>query len=141
MKIAPPLTLVSCLTAASCAFIALTGCASMNASNQESLLAAAGFRVRTPETAKQKELYAAAPAYKVQRVTVNDRIFYAFKDEGKGVAYVGGEAEYQRYQQLSIQQRVASDNYMAAEMNRDMAMGWYGAYGPYALGPRYHRFR
>lgn len=126
---------------ASAALLGFAGCASIDAANKEPLLSAAGFVARTPETAKQKELYAATPAYKVERVNVNGRIFYAYKDEAKGLAYVGGEAEYQKYQQLAIQQRIARDNYEAAEMNRDMAMGWYGAYGPYALGPRYYRFR
>jgi hypothetical protein len=115
----------------------MAGCASLDASNQRSLLAAAGFKVRTPETAKQKELYAAAPSYKVERVSFNGKTFYAYKDEKGGVAYVGGEAEYQKYQQLAVQQRIARDNYEAAQMNRDMARGWYGAYGPYAFYPGY----
>lgn len=117
----------SCL-ALVCALLA--GCASLDASNQESLLTAAGFRTVIPETPKQKELYAAAPSYKVQHGSVDGKIFYAYKDEKKGVAYVGGPAEYQRYQQLAIQQRIARDYYDAAEMNRDAAYGWYGAWGP-----------
>jgi hypothetical protein len=119
------------------AILSLSGCASLDASNQESMLAAAGFKERTPETAKQKEMYAAAVSYKVHRVTVGGRTFYGYKDEKRGTAWVGGEGEYQKYQQLAIQQRIARENYEAAEMSRDMAMGWYGAYGPYALGPRF----
>jgi len=115
--------------------LSLTGCASLDASNQESLLSAAGFRVRTPETPKQRELFTAAPSYKVERVTFNGKTFYAYKQEKKGVAYIGGEAEYQKYQELAIQQRIARDNYQAAQMQRDAAMGWYGAYGPYAFYP------
>jgi hypothetical protein len=115
--------------------LSLTGCASLDASNQESLLSAAGFRVRTPETPKQRELFTAAPSYKVERVTFNGKTFYAYKQEKKGVAYIGGEAEYQKYQELAIQQRIARDNYQAAQMQRDAAMGWYGAYGPYAFHP------
>jgi len=113
--------------------LTLAGCASFDASNQESLLSAAGFRVRTPETPKQKELFAAAPSYKVERVTYNGKTFYAYKHEKKGVAYIGGEAEYQKYQQLAVQQRIARDNYQAAQMERDASRGWYGAYGPYAF--------
>ena len=124
-----------------CALLALAGCAGIDAANKEPLLSAAGFVVRTPETPKQKELYASAPANQLERIAVNGKVFYAYKDEAKGVAYVGGEAEYQRYQQLAVQQRIARDNYMAAEMNRDMATGWYGAYGPYAFGPHYRMLR
>jgi hypothetical protein len=123
------------------AICSFSGCASLDASNQESLLIAAGFHERTPETPKQKELYAAAPSYKVERVTVNDKTFYAYKDEKKGTAYVGGAAEYQHYQQLAVQQRIANDNMQAAEMNRDMARGWYGAYGPYVFAPRVYMRR
>ena len=32
---------------------------------------------------------------------------------------------------FAVQQRIASDHYMAAEMNRQASMGWYGAYGGY----------
>ncbi len=116
------------------ALFTFSGCASMDASNQRSLLAASGFRERTPETAKQRELYDAAPSYKVQRISAEGRVFYAYKDEKHGVAFVGGEDEYQRYQKLALEQKIASDNYMAAEMNRTAAMGWYGAYGSYAFG-------
>jgi hypothetical protein len=117
------------------ALLFMAGCASMDASNQESLLTAAGFKVRTPETPKQKELFAAAPSYKVERITYNGKTFYAYKQEKKGIAYIGGETEYQKYQQLAIQQRIARDNYEAAQMQRDAAVGWYGAYGPYAFRP------
>lgn len=123
------LTIVLLIAAAS-ALVGVSGCASMDAPNQRSLLAAAGFRVHTPQTARQREIFEALPPYRVQRAIVKGKVFYVFKDERKGVAYVGGEAEYQRYQQLAIQQQIARDNYMAAAMNRDAAMGWYGAWGP-----------
>ena len=112
------------------ALLALAGCASVEKANTVSLLSAAGFRVRTPETPKQKEIYAALTPSKLQRATVNDKVFYLFKDESKGIAYVGREAEYQRYKQLSIQQRIAQDYYMAAEMDRMYARRWYGGWGP-----------
>ena len=39
----------------------LGGCASVGSTNTESLLTAAGFRARTPETPRQKQIYAALP--------------------------------------------------------------------------------
>src|SRR3954452_20972558 len=112
------------------AMFGLAGCAEMASSNSKSLLSAAGFRVRTPETPQQKEIYAALPPYKVQRATVTGKgVFYVYKDEKAGVAYVGREPEYQRYQQLCIRQRIAQDNYMAAEMNNMYVRRWYGAWG------------
>jgi hypothetical protein len=109
--------------------MALGGCASVGSTNTESLLSAAGFVVRTPQTDRQKQIYAALPPYKVQRATVKDKIFYVYKDEKAGVAYVGREPEYQRYTQLAIQQRVAEDQYMAAEMEQEAALSWYGGFG------------
>lgn len=108
-----------------------TSCSSMGASGTEALLSAAGFKVKSPETAQQRDLYTQLPSYKLQRGKHEDKIFYAFKDEKQGVAYVGGEKEYQRYQQLATQRDIARDQRMAAEMQRDMSFRWYGAYGPY----------
>lgn len=120
--------------------LCLIGCASMGSSNTKSLLSASGFKVRTPETEKQKEVYAAAESYKVLRVTREGKTFYAYKDEKSGTAYIGDEKAYQEYERLSIQQNIASQQYQAAEMNRQMALGWYGAYSPYLYGPGYGRY-
>jgi outer membrane biogenesis lipoprotein LolB len=114
---------------AASAALFLTGCASMTSANTESLLSAAGFLVRTPQTPKQQQIYAALPPYKVHRATVNGKVFYVYKDEKAGVAYVGREPQYQRYQQLAIQQQIAQDQYMAAEMDRQAALDWYGGFG------------
>jgi hypothetical protein len=59
---------------------------------------------------------------------VNGKVFYVYKDEKAGVAYIGREAEYQRYQQLAIQQQIAQDQYMAAEMEQQAALDWYGGF-------------
>ena len=118
-----------------CGLFGFTGCASNDAKNQESLLSAAGFKVRTPDTAEKQALYDTVPAYKVHRATANGKTFYVYKDEKKGVAYVGGEQEYQKYQELAVQQRIARDNYQAAQMNQQASMGWYNAWGPWPYWP------
>ncbi len=110
--------------------ILLAGCASMGSSNTKSLLSAAGFITRTPETQKQKDIYASLPPYKVQRATVPGKgVFYVYKDEKAGIAYIGRELEYQRYQRLAVQQQIAQDQYMAAEMDRAAAYRFYGGFG------------
>jgi hypothetical protein len=111
----------------------VAGCAGVGSGNTTSLLVAAGFRARTPQTPKQQQIYAALPPYQVHRATVNGRTFYVYKDEKAGVAYVGREQEYQRYHQLAVQQQIAQNYYMAAEMDRAAAFGWYGAWGPRAF--------
>jgi hypothetical protein len=120
-------SLIAILAASGVAFFA--GCASMETNNNtKSLLSAAGFRVRTPHTAKQQELYAALPSNKVERATVKGKVFYVFKDEKAGVAYVGGEAEHQRYQQLCTQQHAAQA--AEEEMNPSLATKWNNQWGP-----------
>jgi hypothetical protein len=125
-------TLLTFALAVSAGFF-VAGCAEMGSANTTSLLTAAGFRARTPQTPKQQEIYAALPPYKVERATVKGKTFYVYKDEKAGVAYIGREQEYQHYQQLAIQQQIAQDQYMAAEMQRAAAWQWYGAWGPRAF--------
>jgi hypothetical protein len=119
-------SLILILAASGVAFFA--GCASMETDNPKSLLSEAGFRPHTPKTAKQKELYAALPNNKVERATVNGKVFYVFKDEKAGVAYVGGEPEHRRYQQLSMQRHVAQA--AEEEMNPSLAVSWNNQWGP-----------
>ena len=117
--------------------LGLTGCASMGSSNTIDLLSASGFKLRKPVTDREFEIYNATPAYQVHRVEVEDKVFYVFKDENNGVAYLGDEDNYQKYKQLAIEQDIAQKQYQAAQMQQDMSMGWCGAYGPYFYGPRY----
>jgi hypothetical protein len=120
--------------AAVAATLFMVGCAEMGSGNTTSLLTAAGFRARTPQTPKQQQIYAALPPYQVEHATVPGKgVFYVYKDEKAGLAYVGREQEYQRYKQLAVQQQIAQNYYMAAEMDRAAAWGWYGAWGPRAF--------
>ena len=111
----------------------MAGCAEVGSGNTTSLLTAAGFRAHTPQTPRQQQIYAALPPYKVERATIKGHVFYVYKDEKAGVAYIGREPEYQRYHELAVQQQIAQNYYMAAEMDRAAAYGWYGAWGPRAL--------
>ena len=118
--------LILILAASGVAFFA--GCASLETDNNtKSLLSQAGFRVRTPQTAKQKEVYAALPNNKIEHASVKGRVFFVFKDEKAGVAYVGGEREHQRYQRLCMQQHVAQA--AEEEMNPSLATSWNNQWG------------
>jgi hypothetical protein len=109
--------------------IFFAGCASTETAQTTSLLSAAGFRVRTPQSAKQKEFYAAIPSYKLERATVKGKVFYVFKDEKAGVEYVGGEPEHRRYQQLCTQQHVAQAP--EEQMNDFFTRAWSRQLGPH----------
>jgi len=130
MKIEKTKVNIILIFAVAAATLVVAGCAGMGSGNTTSLLSAAGFRARTPQTPKQQQMYAALPPYKVERATVKGHVFYVYKDEKAGLAYVGREPEYQRYQQLAIQQQIAQDYYTAEAMDRAAAFGWYGAWGP-----------
>ena len=132
----------SSLLVVSLAAVTLAGCASVGSTGTKKLLDEAGFRTVEPSTPKQKELYAAIPAYQVERVTYNGKTFYAYKDERHGIAYVGDQANYHQYEKLAMQNEINQQQYQAVAMDHQMAMGWYGAYGPY-VGGLYHygRFR
>ena len=117
------------LSAAVAAVLFLVSCAEMEANNTKSLLTQAGFHNVTPTTPLQKEVYGKMQANHVQRISVKGKTIYAFKDEGAGIAYVGHEAEYQRYKNLCLQQRIAQDYYMAYSMDPYWSHRWYGAWG------------
>jgi len=119
------------LILAACGIIFFAGCATTETANTDktkSLLSQAGFRVRTPQTAKQHELYASLPSNKLESGTVKGKVFYVFKDEKAGVAYVGGEPEHQRYQQLCMQQHVAQAP--EEDMNDFFTRSWSRQLGP-----------
>jgi hypothetical protein len=120
-------SLILILAASSVAFFA--GCASMETDNNntKSLLSQAGFRMRTPQTAKQKELYSSLPNNKVEHAIVKGKVFYVFKDEKAGMAYVGGEPEHRRYQELCMQRHVAQA--AEEEMNPSLATKWDNQWG------------
>jgi hypothetical protein len=109
----------------------LAGCASMEASNKESLLSAAGFRTRTPSTPAQVALYDRMTPYKVERRVSKGKVLYAFADKKNRVVYIGGEKEYQRYKQLGLQQSIAQNELEAAQINEEAAMGW--DWGPWGI--------
>jgi hypothetical protein len=134
MTIMPRALNILILLIAALASLFLAGCAGMGSGNTTSLLTAAGFRARTPQTPKQQQMYAALPPYQVERAQVPGKgVFYVYKDQNAGVAYIAREQEYQRYQQLAVQQQIAQNYYMAAQMEQAAAWQWYGAWGPRAF--------
>ena len=72
----------------------------------KSMLTAAGFHARAPQTAQQKEIYAGLPDNKLERTKVKGKEYYVLKDQKAGVFYIGRDAEHKRYQQLCTQKRV-----------------------------------
>jgi len=130
------------LLIASFALSSLAGCASMGSRGTKKLLDEAGFITLAPSTPKQKEIYTAMPAYQLEQISHNGKTYYAYKDEKDGIAYVGEQSNYHQYEKLAMQQQVTQQQSQAIAMDHNMAMGWYGAYGPYLGGlHHYGRYR
>jgi hypothetical protein len=108
----------------------LAGCASYEAQNKESLLIAAGFKTRTPSTAKQQAMFSRMTPYKLERRIRNGKVLYAYADKDKNVVYIGGETEYQQYKQLALQQSIAQDQLEAAQINEEASL-YDSDWGPY----------
>ena len=106
------------------------GCASWDASSQESLLSAAGFKTRTPSTPKQEAMFARMAPYTVERRERHGKILYAYADKKQHLVYIGGEAEYQRYKELGVKQSIAENQLQAAQINEDASL-YDRSWGPY----------
>jgi hypothetical protein len=102
------------------------GCASMDASNTESLLSAAGFRTRTPSTPKQQALYSQLVPYKLERRMKNGKVLYTYADKQKGI-------EYQQYKRLALQQSIAQSQLEAAQINETASLNWGPDWGPWQV--------
>lgn len=115
------------------AALACGGCASARHAETTSMLSAAGFTTMTPRTPEQQANFAALPPYEVLRHDMNGRVTYVYADKRNGIVYKGDENNYQRFQELAFQQRIAQQQVAAAQLNQQAAWGWGGPYwsGPY----------
>jgi hypothetical protein len=91
-----------------------SACAGTQVQNKESMLSAAGFRVRTPSTQEQWAMFNQMTPYKLERNTFKGKALYSYADKQKGVVYVGGDKAYQRYKQLGLQRSTAQNELEAS---------------------------
>ena len=115
--------------------LALTvGCATTTSTqNKESMLVAAGFKTVTPKTAAQKQKLQNLPPGKIAMIQKAGKTYYVYPDAPNNQAYVGGPKEYQEYQQLRAEKKLAEENLETAEMYQDAEMNW-GAWGGWGAG-------
>jgi len=110
------------------AALLLSACAtSQPAATTVTLLGSAGFKLRKPQTPKQKEIFATLTSYKIESVMVNGHKFYVYKDGEKGLALVGQEAEYQRYRELAHQERESAAHERMMMTSAAESANWRGA--------------
>jgi hypothetical protein len=126
----------------------MVGCATTQTStqNKESMLVASGFKTITPKTAAQQQKLQKLPSGKVTMINKKGKTYYIFPDVAHNQAYVGGPKEYQAYQQLRAENKLAKENLETAEMYQDAEMdwggwgGWGADWGPMGMGIGVGRF-
>jgi len=115
--------------------------------NKESMLVASGFKTITPKTAAQQQKLQKLPAGKIAMINKKGKTYYIFPDAAHNQAYVGGPKEYQEYQQLRAEKKLANENLETAEMYQDAEMdwggwgGWGAGWGPMGMGVGIGRVR
>ena len=117
---------------------ALSGCASVDAADTESMLAAAQFTMKKADTPTRLAKLKALTQNKITVHTKNGTNFYIYADAAQcQCVYIGNEASYQKYQQIRIAKNIADEQQATAEMNQDAMMDW-NAWGPGPWEPGYY---
>lgn len=101
-----------------------------DATTKEQLLAAAGFQIRPANTPKRQAFLQSQEPYKLNRHIRNGNYYYSFANPSTQTLYVGGAAEYAKYQELAVKQNIASQQYWAANQNEMAAADW-NIWGPW----------
>ena len=96
----------------------------------EQLLAAAGFKVKLADAPDKLAHAQTLTQHKLVPHEKDGQVYYVYADATTcKCVYWGNEDAYQRYQQLAVQQEIADEQRMAAQMNENAAMNW-GMWGP-----------
>ena len=102
-----------------CLLMLAAGCATTK--HTETYLSAAGFKTIVATTPKQEQKLESLPPGKITRVQRNGKTYYVFPDVEHHRIYLGTANEYQNYQQIVADSKIAAQDRMGAEM--EMADG------------------
>ena len=90
------------------------GCASTK--HTEQMLTAAGFTMVVPHTPQQEQQIKTLPADKLTVAKRSGKTYYVFPDPTHNQLYVGNLEQYQTYQQILSDNRIAGQNRVEADM-------------------------
>jgi hypothetical protein len=112
------------------AALTVSACQSTS-TRKEDMLAAAGFKIRLADTpAKLANLQKLPPNTFVPRTVDGGQTVFVYADPVVcKCLYVGSQQAYQTFQGLAFEQRVSSQDLLAAQMNADATWD-YGVWGP-----------
>ena len=117
--------------------LSVTGCATIRAhqtAETEQILSAAGFQVQPADTPeKLAHLQTLTPRKVVQDVRDGQPQYVYADPETCKCLYVGDEQRYQKFQELSLQKKIADEQLSAAQANQDASMNW-GLWDPWGWG-------
>jgi len=117
------------------AMVALAGCATIRrheALDTEQVLAAAGFHMKLGDTPEKLASLEALPPRRLVPQERDGRVYYVYADpEACRCLYVGTEPQYQEYQRLALQKRLADEELMAAQDYVSGATVNWGLWGPW----------
>jgi hypothetical protein len=127
------------------AVLGAQGCATVNqagaqtpqekAQNIDPMLQAAGFQELAAATPQQKQDLKSLPAYEIHYYTDSNGInhYWLADPDTCGCLFEGGEAAYQRYENIKLQNQMSAEQQRAAEAQMQMQqMG--GPFGPPGFG-------
>ena len=104
------------------------------ATSKTDLLLAAGFQQVFPSTPELKARLQAMPQRQIFMASKGPKVFYVYADaSGCGCLYTGSQEQYQAYQKLAAQARLAAEEISAARLDESMNTGWdeWGEAGPW----------
>ena len=108
--------------------LALAGCAAIErqeTGQTEQLLAAAGFATRPADTPAKLADLERLQQHKLVRHDRDGEITYVYADATDcKCLYTGDQENYDQFEKLRVQEDVAQQEEMAAEMNQQAAMNW-----------------
>jgi hypothetical protein len=99
------------------------GCAEtpqQKAQQLEPLLSAAGFHMHPADTPARENALKALTPYTMRYYVKNGQLHYWYADPaGCNCVYVGREKNYQQFQKLRLEERMASEQARAAQLNEE----------------------
>ncbi|GAB4065949.1 hypothetical protein KHC28_22520 [Ancylobacter sonchi] len=115
------------------ALVSITAAGCVTATqDKENMLSAAGFRMRLADTPDKVASLKSLPPHKFTVQNQNGQPVYLYADPTVcGCIYYGTQDNFQAYQQMQYQQRLANEQQMTAMMNQQAADSFdFGPWGP-----------
>jgi hypothetical protein len=102
--------------------ILVAGCTTTK--NTGNMLSASGFKLIVASTPQQEQKLKSLPPDKITLVQRNGKTYFVFPDKAHDRIYLGTQREYQNYQQMLLDKKIAAQNRVDADMASADGSGW-----------------